>query len=119
MGGSGCAGCHDFAGDFIHTLSNPTQITQGVDLSALYAVDNNLASIISESYGQCEFFLGAATNQFFNSLWEQAAAQGITVVVSTGDSGSAGCDPTGVSPNAAVNGLAVSGIASTPFNVAV
>src|SRR6266403_2678862 len=62
---------------------------------------------------------GAATNQFFNSLWEQAAAQGITVVVSTGDSGSAGCDPTGVSPNAAVNGLAVSGIASTPFNVAV
>jgi len=101
------------------TLSNPTQITQGVDLSALYAVDNNLASVISESYGQCEFFLGAATNQFFNSLWEQAAAQGITVVVSTGDNGSAGCDPTGVSPNAAVNGLAVSGIASTPFNVAV
>src|SRR6267142_151047 len=103
------------------TLSNPTQITQGVDLSALYAVDNNLASVISESYGQCEFFLGAATNQFFNSLWEQAAAQGITVVVSTGDSGSAGCDPdpSGVSPNAAVDGLAVSGIASTPFNVAV
>src|SRR5882757_3148524 len=103
------------------TSSNPTQITQGVDLSALYAVDNNLASVISESYGQCEFFLGAATNQFFNSLWEQAAAQGITVVVSTGDSGSAGCDPdpSGVSPNAAVDGLAVSGIASTPFNVAV
>jgi hypothetical protein len=103
------------------TQSNPTQITPGIDLSALYAVDNNLASVISESYGQCEFFLGAAQNQFYNALWEQAAAQGITVVVSTGDNGSAGCDPdpTGVSPNAAVNGLAVSGIASTPFNVAV
>jgi hypothetical protein len=65
--------------------------------------------------------LGSAGNQFYNSLWEQAAAQGITVVVSTGDSGSAGCDPdpSGTSPNAAIDGLAVSGIASTPFNVAV
>jgi len=103
------------------TQSNPTQITPGIDLSALYAVDNNLASVISESYGSCEPSLGSTGNQFYNSLWEQAAAQGITVVVSTGDSGSAGCDPdpSGVSPNAAVDGLAVSGIASTPFNVAV
>src|SRR6266481_1023563 len=103
------------------TQSNPTQITPGIDLSALFAVDNNLASVISESYGACEPSLGSAGNQFYNALWEQAAAQGITVVVSTGDSGSAGCDPdpSGVSPNAAVDGLAVSGIASTPFNVAV
>jgi hypothetical protein len=103
------------------TQSNPSQITPGIDLSALYAVDNNLASVISESYGACEPSLGSAGNLFYNALWEQAAAQGITVVVSTGDSGSAGCDPdsSGVSPNAAVDGLAVSGIASTPFNVAV
>lgn len=103
------------------TQSNPSQITPGIDLSALYAVDNNLASVISESYGSCELNLGSAGNLFYNALWEQAAAQGITVVVSTGDSGSAGCDPdpTQNSPNAAVDGLAVSGIASTPFNVAV
>jgi hypothetical protein len=101
------------------TSSNPTQITAGIDLSALYAVDNNLASVISESYGACEPSLGSTGNLFYSTLWEQAAAQGITVVVSTGDSGSAGCDPSGASPNAAVDGLAVSGIASTPFNVAV
>jgi hypothetical protein len=103
------------------TLSNPAQVSAGIDLSAIYAVDNNLASVISESYGACEPSLGAAGNQFYNALWEQAAAQGITVVVSAGDSGSAGCDPdpSGTSPNAAVDGLAVSGIASTPFNVAV
>jgi Pro-kumamolisin, activation domain len=101
------------------TQSNPTQITAGIDLSALYAVDNNLASVISESYGACEAGLGATGNQFYNSLWEQAASQGITVVVSTGDSGSAGCDPTAAFPNEATNGLAVSGLASTPFNVAV
>jgi hypothetical protein len=100
------------------TQSNPGQITSGTDLSALYIVDNNIASVLSESYGQCEFFLGSTTNQFFNSLWEQAAAQGITVVVSSGDNGSAGCDPD-LSPDFATDGLAVSGIASTPFNVAV
>jgi len=103
------------------TLSNQNQVSAGIDLSAIYAVDNNLAAVISESYGACEPSLGAAGNQFYNALWEQAAAQGITVVVSAGDSGSAGCDPdpSGVSPDAAVDGLAVSGIASTPFNVAV
>ena len=62
--------------------------------------------------------LGNGGNAFYNALWEQAAAQGITVIVASGDSGSAGCDGL---PNqtSAQTGLAVSGIASTPFNVAV
>ena len=92
--------------------------TGGVDLSALYIVDNNIAGVMSESYGSCEPGLGATGNAFYNALWEQAAAQGITVLVSSGDNGSAACD----NPNSsdfAINGLAVSGLASTPFNVAV
>jgi subtilase family serine protease len=36
--------------------------------------------------------LAGCENSVWNQLWEQAAAQGITVMVSTGDSGSAGCD---------------------------
>ena len=73
---------------------------------------------MSESYGSCEAGLGTAGNNFYSALWEQAAAQGITVLISTGDNGSAACDD----PNSfdfASNGLAVNGIASTPFNVAV
>ncbi len=100
------------------TQSNPTQITAGIDLSALYIVDNNLAPILSESYGSCELANLNEGNAFYNSLWEQAAAQGITVVVSAGDSGPAGCDNPDVE-TAAMGGLAVSGIASTPFNVSV
>lgn len=100
------------------TCSNPTQVSQGVDLSALYAVDNNLAPVLSESYGTCEPELGTTGNQFYNALWEQASAQGITVAVAAGDSGSAGCDPS-TDPDAATQGAAVSGTASTPFNVAV
>jgi hypothetical protein len=102
------------------TIANTSQVSQGVDLSALFAVDNNLAPVISDSYGNCEAALLTAGNQFYNSLWEQAAAQGITVAVSAGDSGSAGCDPIpSIDPYAASQGVAVNGLASTPFNVAV
>ena len=103
---------------FVTTQSTDTDGVGGVDASAQYIVDNNVAAILSESYGTCESALGAATNQLYVSLWQQAAAQGITAVLSTGDSGSAGCDnPT--SKTSAISGLAVSGLASTPFNVAM
>ena len=101
-----------------YVLSASTPASQGVDLSALYIVDNNLAAVMSESYGACESGLGSTENSFVNNLWQQASAQGITVAVSTGDSGSAGCDD----PNTetlAIGGVAVSGLASTPYNVAV
>ena len=90
----------------------------GVDLSALYIVDNNVAPVMSDSYGACEANLQTAGNAFYNSLWQQAAAEGITVSVSAGDNGSAGCDDPN-SQSSATHGVAVSGIASTPYNVAM
>jgi hypothetical protein len=104
----------------IFITSASTNTDSGADLSALYAVDNDVSPVLSVSFGLCELFLGTTGNQFHSALWEQAAAEGITVVVATGDSGSAGCDFfTGFSPQPAQFGLAVSGWASTPFNVAV
>lgn len=97
-------------------VSESTNTTAGVDLSALYIADNNLAPIMSESYGACELDMGTAGNQFYNQLWQQAAAEGITVFVSTGDSGSAVCDR---NSEGATHGLAVSGVSSTPYNIAV
>jgi hypothetical protein len=97
-------------------VSASTASTDGVDLSALYIVDNNLATVLSESYGACESSMGATGVQFYGSLWEQAAAQGISVFVSSGDNGAAGCDD---SSAPAQQGLQVNGIASTPFNAAV
>ena len=103
--------------DFV--VSESTESTAGIDLSALYIIDNNLAPVMSESYGGCEEGLGAAGNDFYSAIWEQAAAQGITVLLGAGDSGSAGCDSVELGEIAAQYGLAVSGFASTPFNVAV
>ena len=99
-------------------VSASTAASSGIDLSALYIIEHNLAGVMSESYGSCESALGSAGNAFYNSLWEQAASQGITAIVSAGDDGSAGCDNFTTATTAA-NGLAVNGLASTPFNVAV
>ena len=99
-------------------VSASTETASGVDLSALYIVDNDLAPVMSESYGECESALGNAGNAFYNALWQQAAAEGITVLVSAGDSGSAVCDNFDTQ-SFAYNGLAASGFASTPYNVAV
>ena len=98
--------------------SESTEVSQGVDLSAEYIVDNDLAPVMSESFGDCEAELGNGGNNYYASLWEQAAAEGITVMVSAGDSGAAGCDDDN-SQTVSFDGLAVSGITSTPFNVSV
>lgn len=100
--------------------SASTNSSAGIDLSALYIIENNLAPIVSESFGECEFFLGTAGNSYESSIREQAAAQGITFINSSGDEGSARCDPlSGNPPMSATHGLAVSGLASSPYGVAL
>ena len=55
-----------------------TDLESGLYLAAEHAVYNDVAPIMSLSFGSCEFSLGS-TNGYLNALWEQAAAQGITV----------------------------------------
>jgi subtilase family serine protease len=98
-------------------IAADTALEQGLVLAGEHAIYANVAPIISLSFGACEASLGTE-NAFLSSLYEQAAAQGITVLVSTGDDGSANCDNPD-SQDVAFNGQAVSGFASTPFNVAV
>jgi hypothetical protein len=99
---------------YLYTGAN-TQVTAGLNLAAIRALDDDVADVLSMSYGLCEQGLGQSGNVFFQDLWAQAAAQGQSVFVSTGDSGSAGCDV--LAPTE--HGLAVNGLASTPYNVAV
>src|SRR5271154_4148608 len=99
-------------------VSQSTMTTDGVDLSELYIIDNNLADVMSESFGTCE---GDATSDEaagISSLAEQAAAQGITYVVAAGDSGSANCDVP-QTQTSATHPLSVNLLASTPYTVAV
>ncbi len=88
---------------------------QDVLLSAQAVVEDNLAPVMSLSYGNTE--VGFSTqNTIFANLWEQAAAQGQTVVVSAGDAGSGNSADQG--KTIATHGLAVNGLASSGYNVA-
>jgi subtilase family serine protease len=77
---------------------------------------SNPPSIVSISYGECEAANGATANAAYNSIYQQAAAEGISVFVSAGDEGAASCD---ARATGATHGIGVSGFASTPYNVAV
>ncbi|HEY1212929.1 MAG TPA: S53 family peptidase, partial [Bryobacteraceae bacterium] len=100
--------------DYVSSMG--TETTAGIDLSAQYIIDNNLAPIVSESWGVCEFAAGTSGNSFYRALWQQAAAQGITVLVAAGDAGSGTCDQ---NKSYASYGLTVNAIASTPYNTAI
>ena len=98
-------------------VSGSSLFTDGIDNASLYAVDNNIGDIISLSYGGCEKNNGATVTAFYNSMWQQAAAQGQTVMVSSGDSGAAGCDSS--SASYATSGYGVNALGSSNYNVAV
>ena len=93
-----------------------TATTDGVDLSAQYIVNHATAQVMSTSYGSCEQDMGTAELAFYNGLWQQAAAEGISAFVSSGDAGAAGCY-SGSSTNAA--GTGVNGLCSSPFATCV
>ncbi|HEY0783180.1 MAG TPA: protease pro-enzyme activation domain-containing protein [Thermoanaerobaculia bacterium] len=97
-------------------ISKSTSTTDGVDLSAQFIVNNNTGDTMTTSFGQCESTMGSTELAFYNNLWSQAASQGITAFVSSGDAGAAGCN---VGSDTTGSGAAVSGLCSTPFNVCV
>jgi subtilase family serine protease len=86
--------------------------------SAYYAIDNNLAPVISESFGLCEYQV--ASNRMglsgFQVEAQKGNALGITWLASSGDSGAAGCD---YDVATATGGLGVSLPASVPEVTAV
>jgi fibronectin type 3 domain-containing protein len=88
--------------------------------AAEFAVDEDLGAILNLSFSSCESADGV-TNASIAALWSQAAAEGMTVVVSAGDAGDAACDAArSFTPgNAATGGLAVNGLASPPTALAV
>ena len=98
-------------------VSASTNTTDGIDLSELYIVEQNLAAIMTESFSACELYATDAELSGASALAEQAAAQGITYMVSTGDDGAEGCDDP--SSTSAQYPVSVNYLASTPFNVAV
>jgi subtilase family serine protease len=60
--------------------------------SAIHAIDDNLAPVLSLTYGTCEANVSAAEMSTLTAAFQQANAQGITVIAASGDFGAADCD---------------------------
>ncbi|MGB2605526.1 MAG: S53 family peptidase, partial [Candidatus Sulfotelmatobacter sp.] len=76
-----------------------------------YAIDQDLAPIISNSYGNCESVVGQAEADTMQGWIQQANSQGQTVMSASGDSGAADCD---FRVKSATQGLAVDIPAAIP-----
>lgn len=90
--------------------------SSGVFDALAYSIVNNIAPVVTLSYGGCEadnvLLGGLALEPYFR----QANVQGQTVLASSGDTGAAACDATRVgSVSTATQGRTVSYPASSPY----
>src|SRR5579862_679722 len=76
-----------------------------------YAIDQNIAPIISNSYGNCEINIGSGEALTMQGWIQQANSQGQTVISASGDDGAADCD---FQVKSATHGLAVDIPAAIP-----
>ena len=83
-------------------------------------VSNNLAPVISISYGECETNAPQSDITSVEGYLQQASAQGQTAVAAAGDVGATDCDGTSQTPVAtATHGLAVDYPASSQYVTAM
>jgi len=103
---------------FVYT-GNST--TANVFDAIAYAVDENIANIITISYGACETAMTSTTASAIDQFFSQASAQGQTVVAASGDLGSTACygDTANQLTTTQQQALAVNYPASSPYVTAV
>ena len=98
-------------GAVVDVYSGPNTNNGPIDLYAKIA-DDNLATVVSTSWGDCENDPSGAINAEA-PIFQQMAAEGMTVIAAAGDNGSSDCN--GITTNAP----AVDDPASQPFVTAV
>jgi subtilase family serine protease len=94
----------------------------GVIFGGLIAIQNILNAAgpypgtISMSYGESEATTGATQNANFNTTFQQAVTQGVSVFVSSGDEGPCSGNANG---SDCTRGITVSGWTSSPYDISV
>jgi subtilase family serine protease len=92
--------------------------SNGVDDSASWIIDNQLAPVISYSYGLCEAYVTAGTIAADEQIYAQAQSEGIAFFAAAGDSAAAECDGDDQqesNPSSATLGASVSYPASSAY----
>jgi hypothetical protein len=112
----------------VTAASNSTG-SQGIYTDAQYIIATTTSpgpfQVMSISFGGCEADGGPSDVNAWGSIYQTAAGEGISVFVSSGDSGAAGCDahgaappavPTAASPNALCSPAYETCVGGTEFN---
>jgi pseudomonalisin len=90
----------------------------GIFIAAQYEVQALRDPVMSISFGGCEAYSGAPGVAQWDALFSQAASEGISIFVSSGDSGAAGCDPSFL-PASGNQFLSINAICSSSFATCV
>jgi subtilase family serine protease len=59
--------------------------------AAVYAIDNNLAPVISQSFGICELQVNRSLSSYYQGEALKASSEGITWLAASGDNGAGDC----------------------------
>jgi pseudomonalisin len=73
-------------------IAADTKTSDGIFTAAQYNVETLLDPVMTISFGDCEADAGLSGVDYVDSLASTGVAEGITTLVSAGDSGVAGCD---------------------------
>jgi subtilase family serine protease len=84
-------------------------------VNTLGGTNGPLPSVVSISYGESEAVNGESANLTYYFAYQQAAAEGVSIFVSSGDEDAMSTD----NGNVAKHGIGISGFTSTPYNVSV
>jgi subtilase family serine protease len=98
-----------------------TSASGGIGADAEYLVDTEPVpvQVMSISFGGCESAAGPAVVAAWDGLFQQAAAEGISVFVSSGDSGASGCDNDFTTPPALPSPNSPNFICSSSYSTCV
>lgn len=101
--------------------SSSSGASDGIGAAAQYLIQTTPppAQIVNISFGDCESDAGPSGVAYWNQLFEQAAAEGISVFVSSGDSGASGCDTSFASPPDSPKGISPNYICASPYATCV
>ncbi len=98
-----------------------TSASGGIEADAQYLVQTTPlpAQVMTISFGACESAGGSAGVTFWDTLFQQAAAEGISSFVSSGDSGASGCDAAFAAPPASPKANSPNYICSSSYATCV
>lgn len=92
--------------------------TQGVNDTYNRIVTDDQAHVVSVSWGQCEAQSGVTELQTLDTIFQQAAAQGISIFAASGDSGAFDCNTQSRAVDAPASDPYVTGVGGTNLQLA-